>query len=149
MVRRLKAGFMFLVGYLLSPLSWWNDPFINLPLAYVFGSLVSLASRSLFLPAMMVGYWLTNLAGILLMALGTGRLTARPGSRITKRDVILGILSATAYTLLILLLARLGVLKPFFAPPRTDTACASLRIGATGNRRLVSCHLLLARPWSS
>ena len=55
MARRIGAGIVAVIGYLLSPLSWWNDTFVNLPLAYLFASLVSLASHRLFAPAMIVG----------------------------------------------------------------------------------------------
>ena len=56
MKRRLGAGIIAFIGYILSPLSWWNDTFINLPLAWLFASLVSLASHRLFAPAMILGY---------------------------------------------------------------------------------------------
>ena len=118
MARRLGSGVLAVIGYLLSPLSWWNDPFINLPLAWLFASLVSLASHRLFAPAMILGYWLTNIAGLLLMARGTADVVAggSPGS--LKRQLVLSLLAATGYTLVIVLLYAFGVLKPlpaFFA----------------------------------
>ncbi len=30
------VGIVAVIGYLLSPLSWWNDLFVNVPLAYLF-----------------------------------------------------------------------------------------------------------------
>ena len=112
MARRLGAGIIAVIGYLLSPLSWWNDAFINLPLAWLFASLVSLASRRLFAPAMILGYWLTNIAGILLMAQGTAGIAAGASPRSFKRRLVLSLVAATGYTLLIVLLFLLGVLKP-------------------------------------
>jgi len=112
MARRISAGIVAVVGYLLSPLSWWNDPFINLPLAYLFASLVSLASHRLFAPAMIVGYWLTNIIGLLMMARGTAGVVAGNSPRHRKRDLVLSLLAATGYTLLIVLLYAFGVLKP-------------------------------------
>ena len=111
MARRLGSGVLAVIGYLLSPLSWWNDPFINLPLAWLFASLVSLASHRLFAPAMVLGYWLTNIAGLLLMAQGTAGLTANPKAT-GKRRLILSLLAATGYTLVIVLLYACGLLKP-------------------------------------
>lgn len=115
MKRRLGAGIIVFIGYLLSPLSWWNDTFINLPLAYLFASLVSLASHRLFAPAMILGYWLTNIAGILLMAQGTAGVVAGNSPRLRKRQLVWSLIAATGYTLLIVLLYLLGVLKPLDA----------------------------------
>jgi hypothetical protein len=89
MTRRLGSGILAVIGYLLSPLSWWNDPFINLPLAWVFASLVSLASHRLFAPAMILGYWLTNITGLLMMARGTAGVVAGNSSRLGRRQLIL------------------------------------------------------------
>jgi hypothetical protein len=103
------------IGYLLSPLSWWNDPFVNLPLAWVFASLVSLASHRLFAPAMVLGYWLTNIAGILMMARGTAGVVSGSAARSRRRQLVLSLAAGTGYTLLIVLLFRFGILKPIHA----------------------------------
>ena len=42
MLKRLRGGFFVVIGFLLSPMSWWNDLFFNLPIAYGFGYLCSL-----------------------------------------------------------------------------------------------------------
>lgn len=115
MARRLASGIVAFIGYLLSPLSWWNDPFINLPLSWLFASLVSLASHRLFAPAMIVGYWLTNIAGLLMMASGTAGVVAGDSQRHRRRQLLLSLAAATGYTLLILLLFRFGILKPLHA----------------------------------
>lgn len=110
--RRIGAGVVAVIGFLLSPLSWWNDAFINLPLAWLFASLVSLASRRLFAPAMVLGYWLTNTTGLLLMARGTAGAVTRNSAPSRRRQLILSLAAATGYTLLIVLLYVVGVLKP-------------------------------------
>jgi hypothetical protein len=112
MARRIGAGIVAVIGYLLSPLSWWNDAFINLPLAWLFASLVSLASHGLFAPAMIVGYWLTNVAGLLLMAHGTVGVVAGGSPRLGKRQLVWSLVAATGYTLLIVWLYACGVLRP-------------------------------------
>lgn len=33
---KIKSFFIAVVGFVLSPLSWWNDLFVNIPLAYLF-----------------------------------------------------------------------------------------------------------------
>ena len=115
MARRLGAGIVAVIGYLLSPLSWWNDAFVNLPLAWLFASLISLASHRLFAPAMILGYWLTNIVGLLLMAHGTAGVVAGGFPRSLRRQLVLSLLAATGYTLVIVLLYLLGVLKPLHA----------------------------------
>lgn len=37
--KKLWGGLLFAGGWLLSPLCWWNDLLINLPIAYGFGYL--------------------------------------------------------------------------------------------------------------
>ena len=115
MARRLGSGIIAFVGYVLSPLSWWNDAFVNLPLAWLFASLVSLAWHRLFVPAMILGYWLTNIVGILMMAQGTAGMAAGNTPQSFKRRLVLSRVAATGYTLLIVLLFLLGVLKPLGA----------------------------------
>lgn len=115
MARRIGAGIVAVIGYLLSPLSWWNDPFINLPLAWIFASLVSLAWHRLFAPAMILGYWLTNIAGLLMMARGTAGVVAGDSPRLRRRQLFWSLIAATGYTLLIVLLYLFGILKPLHA----------------------------------
>jgi hypothetical protein len=112
--RRLAFG-LAVIGYLLSPLSWWNDAFINLPLAWLFASLISLISHRLFAPAMIVGYWLTNITGLLIMARGTAGVITGDSRWSRRRRLLLSLLAATGYTLLIVLLYLLGILKPLNA----------------------------------
>jgi len=90
-----------------------NDAFINLPLAYVFASLISLVSHRLFAPAMIVGYWLTNVAGLLMMARGTAGVVAGDSSWPRRRRLLLSLATATGYTLLVVLLYVFGILRPF------------------------------------
>ena len=61
------GSFVALVGYMLSPLSWWNDLFVNVPLALVFAWLVSAFYKPAFTSSLVVGYWLTNVIGFILL----------------------------------------------------------------------------------
>ncbi|MGJ3254268.1 MAG: hypothetical protein ACFE0J_24510, partial [Elainellaceae cyanobacterium] len=60
MLKTLRGGFLVGLGYMLSPLSWWNDLFFNLPIAYGFGYLMSWFYPDWFFPSTVVGYWLSN-----------------------------------------------------------------------------------------
>ncbi|MFS8793456.1 MULTISPECIES: hypothetical protein [unclassified Synechococcus] len=42
MGKKLRGGILLILGFMLSPLSWWNDLFFNLPIAYGLGYLCSL-----------------------------------------------------------------------------------------------------------
>jgi hypothetical protein len=107
-----QGGVLGLIGFLLSPLSWWNDAFINIPLALGFGWLIALVYKPAFQAAVVVGYWLTNVLGFFLMHKGAQRIRSemRPYS---KRDFLRDLLTSFAYTILILLLLRLKILEPF------------------------------------
>ncbi|MEI6970215.1 MAG: hypothetical protein WCL44_01745 [bacterium] len=71
---RIKYTLIGVLGFLLSPFSWWNDVFLNIPIAYVLAFPFSLVSKSLFLPALIGAYWITNIIGLLLMHTGIGGL---------------------------------------------------------------------------
>ena len=100
---RSKAGILAALGWLLSPLSWWNDLVVNVPLAYFFSFPFSLIDERLYLPAFALGYWLTNVLGFVLLHKGvTGMVRARKAS--LKTDLLVG----TAYTVLVVAVAALG-----------------------------------------
>jgi hypothetical protein len=95
-------------GYLLCPISWWNDVFLNLPLAYLIASIFAR-----FFPPLTTAYWLSNLLGMALMhiaAIGLAR-----NWRLKPIQITQNLLIALGYTILLLILFRLGVLKPVFA----------------------------------
>jgi hypothetical protein len=111
-VHKIKNGILVFIGYLLSPLCWWNDLIFNLPIAYGFGRLIACLHADFFLPAAMVGYWLSNLLGILLMQFGTKELIgAEKQERNWSKELRNGLLSSTAYTLVILALLHFQVLE--------------------------------------
>ena len=104
--RRLGYVLLATVGFVLSPLSWWNDLLVNVPLAYLFALPFALLREALFLPAFILGYWITNVAGFVLLHIGAGR-AVRPDRPVDlRRDLLISI----GYTLLILLLVLSGVL---------------------------------------
>jgi hypothetical protein len=109
--KKLKGGFFLVLGYLLSPLCWWNDLLFNLPIAYGFGYACSLLSPKLLLPCSIIGYWLSNIVGILLMQFGSKEIFQKePQEHNLKKELFTGLISSTAYTLLIILLIQLKIL---------------------------------------
>lgn len=112
MLTKIKGLVFVGVGYMLSPLSWWNDLFFNLPIAYLFGYAVSWISQDLFLPFTIVGYWISNVLGILMMQMGvTDIFVEQQQERNLKKDLLVGLGSSTAYTFLIVGLFYFHVLE--------------------------------------
>ena len=100
------------VGFMLSPLSWWNDAFVNLPLAVAFAWVVGLFYRPAFDAAVVIGYWLTNVLGFVLLHKGGGQMLAKEQKPYSRRDFARDMGISLAYTLLIIVLLRLKVLQP-------------------------------------
>jgi hypothetical protein len=65
------------IGYMLSPLSWWNDLFVNVPLALAFAWVVTVFYKPAFTPSLILGYWLTNVLGFVLMHKGAQQVLPR------------------------------------------------------------------------
>lgn len=115
--RRVTGGLLAAVGFVLSPLSWWNDAFVNLPLALGFAWAVSScagagARERVFNIAVVVGYWLTNVLGFVLMHKGVQWLRSPHEKAETKREIWKDLWISLGYTVLIVVLIKLGVLKP-------------------------------------
>ena len=108
-----KIGGLILVGigFLLSPLCWWNDLIFNLPLAYGFGYLCSWIVPQWLIPGAIAGYWLSNVIGIILMQAGTGRVLQSSSQTTSfKQTLWSGVLSSTAFTVVVVLLVHWQVL---------------------------------------
>src|SRR6267378_8287615 len=93
----VQGGLLGFIGFMLSPLSWWNDAFVNIPLAIGFGWLVACLHKPLFQPAVVVGYWLTNVLGFVLMHKGAEKMLrgdqAKPYSKKSLiRDLTISLL---------------------------------------------------------
>lgn len=110
-LKRVRGGLLFVVGWLLSPLCWWNDLFFNLPVAYGVGYVCSWIAHDWLIPGTIVGYWLSNLIGILLMQAGAVDVfQAQTQERNLKKDLVWGVLSSSAFTLVILALVHFQIL---------------------------------------
>ncbi len=106
---RVRGGLLVGIGYLLSPLSWWNDAALNIPLAWICASLVERLIPFGFAALFVAFYWLSNIAGFVLIHLGGKELF---GAKISGRKW-LGVLATTIlYTLGILLLLKKKILAP-------------------------------------
>lgn len=112
LLKRLRGGTLFIVGYLLSPLCWWNDLIINLPIAYLFGYICNLFAPNTLLPGTIAGYWISNVVGILLMQFGVVDVfQGQASERNFKKELTSGVVTSTIYTLFILALVQLNILE--------------------------------------
>jgi hypothetical protein len=109
----IHGGLLGLIGFMLSPLSWWNDALVNLPLALAFAWLVSLFYPPAFNVSVIVGYWLTNVLGFVLMHKGARKMNSSAALKpYSFRDFVRDILISLLYTALILVLLQLKILQP-------------------------------------
>ena len=118
--RRVVGSVVALVGYMLSPLSWWNDMFVNVPLALVFAWVVSLFYKPAFTSSLVLGYWLTNVLGFILLHKGTQQALLKEPGKYSRRDLLRDVGISLVYTVVIVALVKFGVLKPiqnYFAKP--------------------------------
>ncbi len=111
MKRKIKNGILFVVGYILSPLSWWNDLFINIPLAYMFALLFGIFSKKLFSPMMIVGYWMTNIIGFVMMHYGVENFVSKDEKNYTRKKLIKDVIISIVYTGIIVFFVLMGWLK--------------------------------------
>ncbi|HON08482.1 MAG TPA: hypothetical protein PLW02_10335 [Verrucomicrobiota bacterium] len=111
---KIKGSVIGLIGFLLSPLSWWNDLVVNIPLAIMIGWLFSLIYKPLFLPAAIFGYWLTNVLGLILLRRGAQTALKEDDAPkpFSKKELIKDILISLAYTGVIIILAKLKIIEP-------------------------------------
>ncbi|MBZ0307588.1 MAG: hypothetical protein K8I82_16090 [Anaerolineae bacterium] len=100
----VKNGTLVVIGFILSPLSWWNDALVNLPLAYLFSLPFTLLHNSLFLPSFILGYWLTNVLGFWMLHAGLFQPESHPFKQVVGFSLL--------YTLLVAVLVLLGILPP-------------------------------------
>lgn len=109
--KKIKGSVLAIIGYILSPLSWWNDIFVNLPLAYIFAIPFGFISKSLFAPMMILGYWITNVAGFMMMHHGITDLVSKETKKYTRKELIKDIIISIIYTLIVVIFLLKGWIR--------------------------------------
>src|SRR5208337_3570163 len=110
--RRVTGGTMAFVGYMLSPLSWWNDLYVNVPLALVFAWVLTLFYKPGFAIFFVLGYWLTNVAGFVILHKGAQKMLTEKDKQYNRRQLLRDVVISLLYTALIVALVKAGILKP-------------------------------------
>jgi hypothetical protein len=119
-ITRKFAGSLFVrgtigvIGFILSPLSWWNDLFINFPLSFGFAWFIGkflniffVIHGWLFINLFIAGYFLTNLIGFLMIHYSVFGLKKDKKGSVKKQVVI-----SFVYTLLIIAFFGLNICNP-------------------------------------
>ena len=107
LLHNLVNAVLVATGFMLSPLSWWNDLLVNIPLAYLFSWPFSLINEQWFLAGFILGYWLSNLLGLLMLHWGgTGLISQRYVVFNTRQSFLI----SAIYSVIIICLVLLGVL---------------------------------------
>src|SRR6516162_6243303 len=109
--RKATGGLLAFIGYILSPLSWWNDAFVNIPLALAFAWIVALFYKPAFEASWIIGYWLTNVVGLVMMHKGAEKMLRKEDKKYSWRNALRDFGISLLYTALIVLLLKLGIVK--------------------------------------
>ncbi|RLG84053.1 MAG: hypothetical protein DRO40_02490 [Thermoprotei archaeon] len=105
----IHRAIIFTIGYILSPLTWWNDAFVNIPLSYVIASILAFFLGNEMFPLLFsLSYLFTNILGFALM-----HISVTTKIKYTAKKLIVDIVAALLYTLAICYLSYIGVIKPF------------------------------------
>ena len=114
-LRKIWAVLAVAAGWWLSPLTWWNDAFVNLPIAWLVASLFAHGNKTALLIGVNIVYWATNVLGFLLMHWGGSDLLGRRGDEAkkpTRRAVVLAVVWSLVYSAVVTALILLGVISP-------------------------------------
>ena len=101
---------IFFIGWMLSPLTFWNDAFVNIPIAYLCAALLARVIKADFLFLTLAFYWLSNVFGVLMMYFSGKSIMQDKRNRLNALRTLL--ITVAAYSILIVILNRIGILKP-------------------------------------
>ena len=110
--RKVTGGTVAFIGYLLSPLTWWDDLYVNWPIALVFAWIISWFWKPAFTASLILGYWLTNILGFVLMQKGGAKILSEQDKPYSRKCLCRDLAISVLYTLLIVVLIKIGVIGP-------------------------------------
>jgi len=107
---RFVKNTIFFIGWLLSPLTFWNDAFVNIPFSYLCATLLFRFIKADFLVIMLVMYWMSNVLGLWMMY-ASGRAIFKDRGEVYKALMTL-IATIIVYSIILIALNRIGILRP-------------------------------------
>jgi hypothetical protein len=110
--RKVTGGTVAFIGYLLSPLTWWDDLYVNWPIALVFAWIISWFWKPAFTASLILGYWLTNILGFVLMQKGGAKIISEKDVPYSRKCLYRDLVISVLYTVLIVALVKMGVIGP-------------------------------------
>ena len=109
-IKNILYKAVFFLGWVLSPLTFWNDAFVNLPLSYLMANVIIKFIPFNFLITVLVSYWVTNILGVMMMVL-SGVKIFKAGK--TAAQVFLELfLTVALYSFVLIILNHFGILRP-------------------------------------
>ena len=100
---------IFFIGWVLSPLTTWNDLFINVPLSYLIANFLYLFFRPPFKWLLLFSYILTNILGLLFMYVSGKKVILTAESK--RKGAVSLILNTALLTLAVYWLDKIGILR--------------------------------------
>jgi len=85
---------------------------VNVPLALVFAWVVSFFYKPAFGGSLVLGYWLTNVLGFVLMQKGGEKIFSKQDKPYTGRALLRDMAISLVYTGVIVFLVKVEILKP-------------------------------------
>ncbi|MFH1868925.1 MAG: hypothetical protein ABH843_08150 [Candidatus Omnitrophota bacterium] len=110
MFKKILRVTALFTGWVLSPFTWWNDAFINMPLSYFLANIIYSVTGVNFQLLVICSYWVTNIIGLLLIYLGGKSIIIN--SRRKLYSVIMIIIVTLAYSGVMIYLDTHGKLLP-------------------------------------
>jgi hypothetical protein len=110
--RKVSGGTLVFIGYMLSPLSWWNDLFVNWPLALACAWVISWFYKPAFTASLILAYWITNILGFVLMQKGGAKIISQEDQAYSRKCLCRDLVISLLYTLLIVVLVKMGFIGP-------------------------------------
>ncbi len=96
---------LFAVGWQLSPFTEYNDPVVNIPLAWLLAWLLRVLFGWNVKQSLIPCYWFTNAFGILLLVVGLRR--SGRGLVVRKAEIVKLVLVTAAFSLILFLVGKL------------------------------------------
>jgi len=103
-------GILFLVGWTLSPFTWWNDAFVNIPISYALANIFFFMTHLNFGFLVLIIYWFTNILGIYFMWTSGKGIMATSKNRFSA--LIFIAITVALYSAIMIYIDRHGNLLP-------------------------------------
>lgn len=101
---------LFFIGWMLSPFTFWNDAFVNIPIAYIAANLLVNFIQARFVLLVLICYWASNVLGLAIMYVA-GKGILRKGGGILK-ELLKITLTMAVYSLALITFSHIGLIRP-------------------------------------